>query len=190
MFQFCDNKTQQRYILQELVNISRKELSFLVDSLRGFLEAFDKESKSFQIPLPKQQIETGPTKSIDNLFAHYYNDIIEHANRQNRVSFRFGNNKSCVFPSKCLKNAVIILNLQKLSNLTIAKFTVSTRTDITFQTSVKLLRAFTIYSTFTRDCRYDKSNFNFFGNVFCQDKICSGILCVHKKTFHSLERSD
>ena len=39
-------------------------------------------------------------KVLDNLFAHYYNDIIDHPIRQIRLSFRFANSISCVFPIK------------------------------------------------------------------------------------------
>ena len=100
LFQFCDLKTQQRYILQEEVNISKRELTFLVDKLRDFLQTFDQATKCIQIPLPKPKAEIGSTKSKDNLFAHYYNDIFEHPNRQIRLSFRFRNNNSCVFSLK------------------------------------------------------------------------------------------
>ena len=137
LFQFCDLKTQQRYILQEEVNISKRELNCFVDNLRDFLKTFDQASKCIQIPLPKPKVEIGSTKSKDNLFPLYYNDIIEHPNRQIRLPFRFGNNNSCVFSLKNLNYTVINLSLQKLSTLTIVKFTISTRTDITLQTSVK-----------------------------------------------------
>ena len=100
LLQFCDLRTQQRQILQEEVNTSKGELTCLVDSLRNFLKTFDQASKCIQIPLSKPKVEIGSTKSKDNLFAHYYNDIIEHPNRQIRPSFRFGNNNSCVFPIK------------------------------------------------------------------------------------------
>ena len=70
-FQFCDLKTQQRYIPQEEVNISKRELSSLIDSLRDFLKTFDRASKCLQIPLPKSKVEIGSTKSKDNLYAHY-----------------------------------------------------------------------------------------------------------------------
>ena len=75
LFQFCDLKTQQRYILQEEVNISKRELTCLVDNLRDFLKTFGQASKCVQIPLPKPKAEIGSTKSKDNLFAHYYNEI-------------------------------------------------------------------------------------------------------------------
>ena len=94
LFQFCDLKTQQRYILQEEMNISKRELTCLVDNLSDFLKTFDQASKCIQICLPKPKVEIGSTKSKDNLFAHYYNDIIEHPNSQIRLSFRFGNNNS------------------------------------------------------------------------------------------------
>ena len=100
LFQFCDLKTQQRYIIQEEVNISKRELNCLVDNLRDFLKTFDQASKCIEIPLPKPKVEIGSTKSEDNLFVHHYNNIIEHPNRQIRLSFRFGNNKSCVFSLK------------------------------------------------------------------------------------------
>ena len=82
------------------MNISKRELTCLVDSLRGSLKTSDQTSKGIQIPLSKPKIEIGSTKSKDNLFAHYYNDIFEHPNRQVRLSFRFGSNTSCVFSIK------------------------------------------------------------------------------------------
>ena len=100
LFQFCDLKTQQRYILKEEVNISKRELTCLVDNHRDFLKTFDQASECIQIPLPKAKIEIGSKKSKHNLFAHYYNDINEHPNRQIRLSFQFGNKKSCVFSVK------------------------------------------------------------------------------------------
>ena len=104
LFHFCDLKTQQCFILQEEVNISKKELNCLVANLRDFLKTFDQASKCIQIPLPKPKVEIGSTKSKDNLFPHYYNDITEHPNRQIRLSFRFENNNSCVFSPKLLQN--------------------------------------------------------------------------------------
>ena len=100
LLQFCDLKTQQRYILQEEANISKRELTCLVDNLRDFLKTFDQASKCIQIPLPNPKVEIGSTKLKNNLFAHYYNDIIEHPNRKIRLSFRFGSNNSCVFSLK------------------------------------------------------------------------------------------
>ena len=82
------------------MNISKREFTYLVHNLRDFLKTFDQSSKCIQIPLPKPKIEIGSTKSKDNLFAHHYNDIIEHPNRQIGLSFRFGNNNSCVFSLK------------------------------------------------------------------------------------------
>ena len=97
LFQFCDIKTQQRFILQEEVKISKRELTCLVDNLRDFLKTFDQASKCIQIFLRKPKVEIGITKSKENLFAHHYNDIFDHPNRQIRLSFRFGNNNSCLF---------------------------------------------------------------------------------------------
>ena len=100
LFRFYDLKIQQRYIFQEEVNNSKRELTSLANSLRDFLKPFDHASKCIQIPLPKPKVEIGSIKSEDNFFAHYYNDMIEHPNRQICSSFRFGNNNSCVFSIK------------------------------------------------------------------------------------------
>ena len=81
------------------MNISEKELTCLVDSLCDFLKTFDQASQCIQITPPKHKVEIGSKKSKDNLFAHYYNDINEHPNRQIRLSFRIGN-ISCVFSIK------------------------------------------------------------------------------------------
>ena len=82
------------------MNISKRELTCVVQSLREFLRTFDQAIKCTQIPLPKPKVEIGATKSKDNPFAQYYNDIIEHPNNQIRLSFRFANNNSCVFSLK------------------------------------------------------------------------------------------
>ena len=63
LFQFCDLRTRQRCILQEEVNLSKRELTCLVDSLRDFLKTFDKASKCIQIPVPKPKVEIGAEKS-------------------------------------------------------------------------------------------------------------------------------
>ena len=48
----------------------------------------------------KQKFEIGSIKTKDSLFLHYYNDIIEHRNRQIRLSLRFGNNNFYVLSIK------------------------------------------------------------------------------------------
>ena len=83
LLQFCDLKRLQRYILQEEVSIARRELTCLVDSLCAFLKTFDQASKCIQTTLPKPKFEIGSTKSKDNLFAHYYRDIIENPKKTN-----------------------------------------------------------------------------------------------------------
>ena len=70
----------------------------MFDRLRDFLKIFDYASKCIQIPLTKTKVEIGSTKSKDNLYAHYYNDITEHPNRQNRLSFRFKTTIFAYFP--------------------------------------------------------------------------------------------
>ena len=117
LFQFRDLKTQQRYILGKELNISKRELTCLVDNLTDFLKTFDQASKCIQIPLPTPKVEIASTKSSDNRFAHYYNDINEHPNRQIRFSFRFGNNNSCVFSLKKFELHGNQFNLTEIVNL-------------------------------------------------------------------------
>ena len=77
-----------------------------------------------------------------------------------------------------------------MSTLTIVKFTIFTRTDITLQTSVKNLRAITMCSEFTPHCGYYKRIIILIGDLYCPNTMCSGIFCLHKLTFQSLGRSD
>ena len=72
VFQFCDSKLQQRFILKEEVSISKNEIESLPDSLGEFLKAFDQANKVSQIPLTKPKFEIGFTKAKDKLFSHCY----------------------------------------------------------------------------------------------------------------------
>ena len=139
LFQFRDLKTQQRYILQEEVNISKRELTCSVDNLRDFLKTFDQASKCIQIPFPKPKFEIGSTKSKDNLFVHYYNDIIEHPNRQIRLSFRSGTNNSCVFTIKIfelhgnqvIRTEIVNVDHREIHHLYKKRFYVANKCEIT-----------------------------------------------------------
>ena len=118
-FQFCGLKTQKCYILLKEEHISKTELSSLIDSFRDFLKPFHKASKCLKIPLLKPKVEIGSKKSNGKLFAYYYNDIIEHPNRQIRLSFRLGNNNSRVFATKLIElhgNQIILRKVVKLNH--------------------------------------------------------------------------
>ena len=45
-------------------------------------------------------------------------------------------------------------------------------------------------STFTPDCGFDNCTFILIGNVYCPNTECLGKLCLYKKIFQSLGRSD
>ena len=79
----------KRFILKEEVCISKKEIESLLGSLGEFLKAFEQANKESQIPLPKPNFEIGFTKAKDQLLSHCYKDIVEHLNRQIRLSFQF-----------------------------------------------------------------------------------------------------
>ena len=46
--QACNFRTQQRFVLQEEVNVSQRELSSLVNSMRTFLEEFEKRKSVYR----------------------------------------------------------------------------------------------------------------------------------------------
>ena len=54
---------------------------------------------------------------------------------------------------------------------------------------MKVLRTITTCSAFTLECRYDNSNIELSGNVYCPTSRCLRKFCVHKKTLQSLGRS-
>ena len=68
-FQLRGLKTQQRYIFQEVMKISKREITSFIDSLRDCLKNFEKAGKCFEIPLLRPIFENGSTKPKLNLFA-------------------------------------------------------------------------------------------------------------------------
>ena len=190
VFHFCDSKIKQRFVLKEEVSISKNEIESLLDSLGEFLKAFDQANKVSQIPLPKPKFDIGFTKAKDELFSHCYKDIAEHLNRQIRISFWFEKTTLAFSPSKSLNITVINSFLRKLSTWVTAKSNISTTIDFLLLTSVIFLKAITMCSTFTPDSGHDNSTINLIGDVYCPNTKCFEKLCLHKKTFQSLGRSD
>ena len=70
------------------------------------------------------------------------------------------------------------------------KSNISTRIDFLLLTSVTFLRAITVCSAFTTVSGYDNSTIILIGDVYCPNTKYLGKLCLHKKTFQSLGRSD
>ena len=171
MFQFCHLKTQQRYILRKEVNVSKRELTSLVDSLLDFLKIFDHASKCIQISLPKPKVQIGFTKAKKTI-SLLITLMISLNIQINRLSYRSRLQTTILasFLSKSLNYMAINWFSQQLLTLTIAKFTVSRRTDLTLQTSVKKLRANTICSAFSLDCHYNKSTIDLIRDVYCPRK--------------------
>ena len=138
VFNFCDSKLQQRFILEEEVSISKKEIESLLDSLGEFRQAFDQANKISQIPLPKPKFEIGFTKAKGELFSHCYKDIVKHLNRQFRLSFWVEKNKTCVFSIKkfeqdgdqFIHTEVINLSYREIKHLYNNRFFVAYKCDI------------------------------------------------------------
>ena len=128
VFYFCDSKLQQRFVLKEEVSISKKDIESLLDKLGYIVKAFDQANKVLQIPLRKLKFGIGFTKAKDELFSHRYRDIVEHLNKQFRLSFLFEKNKTCVFFIKNLNFTMINSFLQKLSTWVTTKSNTSLKT--------------------------------------------------------------
>ena len=187
VFQFCYSKLQQRFIFKEEVIISKNDMESLLDSLGEFLKAFDQANKVSQIPLPKPKFEIGFTKAKDELFSHCYKDIVEHLNRQIRISFRFEKNNTCVFSIKKFEHYGDQFFLTEVVNLGYREIKHLYKNRFLLLTSVIFFRAITMCST---DCGYDNSTIILIGDVYCPKTKCLCKLCLHKKTFQSLGRSD
>ena len=109
-----------------------------------------------------------------------------------KFDYRFGlkGKRLASFQSKYLNNTVINSFLQKLSTCVTAESNICTRIDFLLLSSVTFLRAITICSAFTADCAYDNSTIILIRDVYCPNTKFWGKLCLHKKTFRSLGRSD
>ena len=101
LFQVCNLKNQQRVIPEEEVAVSLKKIAAFLNTLRQFLKQDDKTVKFPALHSffkPKQEI--GFTSFKDEMFAHYFQDLKQHCNRQIRLSSRFKRNKECCFSIK------------------------------------------------------------------------------------------
>lgn len=125
VFDFCDVKNQQRFILDQEVCITKKELASILNKLRAFLKQYDSASNFPLYPLPTPKQEIGFTLWKDSLFAHCTENIKEHTNRHLRLSFRFGKDKKCCFSLKKFANTggqYILTELVNLSHAEVYKF--------------------------------------------------------------------
>ena len=190
VFHFCDSKLQQQFILKGEVSISKKEIYFLLDSLGEFLKNFDQANKVSQIPLSKPKFELGFTKAKDELFSHCYKDMVKRMNRHIRLSFRLEKNKTCVFSNKNFEQYGDHFILREVVKLGDRKIKHRYKNRFFLFTNVTFLRAITMCSAFSSDCGYNKSTTILIGNVYCPNTKCSGKLCMHKKTFQSLGKSE
>ena len=128
LFQFCDLKTQQRYILQDEVNISKRDTTFSKFLIK-LASAYRLHYRSPKLRLDLQSQKTIALLITITISLNIQTDKFVHRSVLETTILAF-------FPSKILNYTAISLFLQKLSTLTIAKLTVSTRTVIALQTSV------------------------------------------------------
>ena len=101
LFQFCNLKNQQRFILEEEVAVSLKEYAAVLNTLRQFLKQYDRTVKFPALyPLPKPKQEIVFTLFKNELFANVIQDIKKHCNRQIRLFFALSVTRSVLSPSK------------------------------------------------------------------------------------------
>ena len=101
LFQFCNLKNQQRFILEGEVSVSLKKIAAFSDILRQFLKQYDKTVKFpalYTLPRPKQEI--GFTLFKNKLFAHFFHDV---ATDRYVFLFVLSVTRSVVSPSESFK---------------------------------------------------------------------------------------
>ena len=188
LLHFCALKTQQRYILQDEKKTSKKT------QFNGwhfdFLTTYDKASEGLQLPLLKSKVDIGTTKSKDKFFAHYWKDMIEHPKRQYFLSLTFQNNHIRIFSFKKYElhanqfSLTEIVKLNHRENQHLFKYGnyVANKCEI-------IESIYDVYN-FHRWMLVLNINIKLIVKIFCLNEMCSGIFCVHKKTFQSLRRSN
>ena len=192
LFQFCNLKNQQRFILEEEVSVSLKELAAILNNLRQFLKQYVKTVKFPALyPLPKPKQEIAFTFLKDKLFAQFFQDIKEHCNRQIRLSFLFGRNKDCCFYIKKLQLVGEQNVLKEIINLRLCEVLISTKNITILPQSVEFLIAtMTSDSNILAQVLYqDQSIVKFIGDVTCPDKKCRGEKCVYLTSFKENNKS-
>ena len=104
LFQVCYLKNQQRFILEEEVSVSLKEIAATLNTLRQVLKQYDKTVKFaalYRLPKPKQEI--GFTLFKDELLAHFFQDIKNIAKDRYVFVFVLSVTRSVVSLSKKIK---------------------------------------------------------------------------------------
>ena len=81
LYQFCNLKNRQKFILGEDVSVSIKELAAILNTVCQILKQYNERVKFPLYPLPKPKQEIGFTLCKDELFAHYFQENKEHCSR-------------------------------------------------------------------------------------------------------------
>ena len=104
LFQFCNLKNQQRFILEEEVSVSLKELAAILNTLRQFLKHYDKTVKfpaGYLYPIQSKRLVLLYLKTNS---LHFNSKTLKNIAIDRYVFlFVLSVTKSVVFPSKSLK---------------------------------------------------------------------------------------
>ena len=152
---------------------------------KHFIELASVYRKLYQSPDLKLNLQSQKTISLLIIITISLNNQIDKfAYRSDLETTSFA-----YFPSKCLNYTAIIFFSQKLSTLSIWNFTISTRTDITLQTSVNKWEQLWCGAHSLGLWVWQKHYYSHWGRVLPKYKVF-GKLCLYKKIFQSLGRSD
>ena len=192
LIQFCKWKNQQRFILEEEVSVSLKELAAILNTLRQLLKQYKKPVKLPALyPLPKLKQEIGFTLFKDELLPYYFQDIKEHCNRQIRLPFCFERNKECSFSIKKFQivgeqNVLTeIINLRHCEVHSLYK-----NVTILPETADFFIAILTFESNILAQVLYqDQSIVKLVEVVICPNKKCSGEKCVYLTSFEEISKS-
>ena len=141
VFHFCDSKLQQGFILKEEVRRSQhfQKRNWVSTGQFGWIsESFRSSQQSIADAITQTYVWDWIYKSKDELFSHCYKDIVEHLNRQIRLSFRFEKNNTWVFSIKMFEQygdqfiltEVVNLDYREIKHLYKNRYFVAYKCDI------------------------------------------------------------
>ena len=192
LFQFCNLKNQQRFILEDKMSVSLEKLAAFWNNLRQFLRQYDKTVKFpalYFLPKPKQEIGFTPFK--DDFFAHYFQDNKENCNRQIRLFFCFEPNRECCFSIKKFQNVgeqnvlTEIINLRhcEVYNFNKNRYYIASKSEF-------LISIMTFDSNILAQVLYEDQNLvELIGVVKCPNRNFRGEKCVYLTSLEEINKN-
>ena len=191
LIQLRNLKNQQRFILEEEVSVSLKELAATLNTIRHFLKQNDKTVKFPLHPLPKPKQEIGFTLSNDGHFAHYFPDIEQHYSRQIYLSFCFERNMGCWLSIKKFQSVGEQNDQTEITNLRHCKVYRFYKNRYYIASKCRSFDSnFDVDSNIFAQVLYqDRSIVEFIGDVTCPNMKCRVDKCVYLRSLEEINKS-